>query len=232
MQNVSLYICTCFPVPLNFQDPALPWDTGVVLWVDAGNYLTAGSIMRTSRCQWERWDSDIQWFRVVIQPTGIIRYDVFYTICIILHYQSMCRVIFLYHVFWGKLYYRHHMATMVAVTNNPTTALRHADPRPILHEALEVACRGVGIDVRHKGNDPFPVLVPMAKALQDPFVFRLFELRNVHESILKLRAMVGVWVIFNWEDGSRSLTSWHWDWSNAWNLIGPASWPCKRCVLE
>lgn len=101
------------------------------------------------------------------------------------------------------------MATMVAVTNHPTTALRHADPRPILHEALEVACRGVGIDVRHKGNDPFPVLVPMAKALQDPFVFRLFELRNVHESILKLRAMVGVWVIFNWEDGSRSLTSWH-----------------------
>ena len=26
-----------------WQDPALPWDTGVVLWVDAGNYLPPGS---------------------------------------------------------------------------------------------------------------------------------------------------------------------------------------------
>lgn len=42
--------------------------------------------------------------------------------------------------FWANYINRHHVVTMVAVTNNPTTALRHADPRPILHEALEVAC--------------------------------------------------------------------------------------------
>ena len=32
-----------------WQDPALPWDTGVVLWVDAGNYLPAGSTQIRSK---------------------------------------------------------------------------------------------------------------------------------------------------------------------------------------
>ena len=91
--------------------------------------------------KWERWDSDIEWFGVVIQPSRIIRYDVLilhilqhFTLPEYVQCDTSISCVF------GQIISTSHGYHGLA--NNPTSALRHADPRPILHEALEVGSDG------------------------------------------------------------------------------------------
>ena len=81
----------------------------------------------------------------MIQLSGIIRYDV-----LILHilqhftlpeYVQCDTSIYIYiSCVFGQIISTSHGYHGLA--NNPTSALRHADPRPILHEALEVGSDG------------------------------------------------------------------------------------------
>ena len=64
------------------QDPAVPWDTGVVLWVDAGNYLPPAS--DTSGL--ERIGGDRKTCHEYYAPFSCVYIYIYICVCVTDHY--------------------------------------------------------------------------------------------------------------------------------------------------